>query len=210
MYVELEHIIQICAAFTAGGILGLEREYHSKPAGFRTIILITVGSCLFTILSVSFINNPDRIASNIITGIGFLGAGVVFKEGALVRGITSAATIWIAAAMGMCIGLQYYALAALVLVLVLATLVILSKIEFWIDNLRQEKEYVIKLNANSYSIEQLEEELRKMKLHFIRYKFTRNQNEVSVFYVIETEKEIHLTLNNFLLHNTNIISFDLY
>lgn len=210
MYFEYEHIIQICAAFTAGGILGLEREYRSKPAGFRTIILITVGSCLITILSTTFHDNADRIASNIVTGIGFLGAGVIFKEGVTVRGITSAATIWIAAAIGMCIGLQHYLLAALVVLLVLATLIILSKIESLIDNFRQEKEYVIKLNSISYSIEQLEDEMIKMKLHFVRYKFTKDENEISVFYVIETEKENHLSLNHFLLHNNNIISFDLY
>ena len=210
MYIQLEHIIQICAAFAAGAILGLEREYHSKPAGFRTIILITVGSCLFTIFSTSFLSNPDRIASNVVTGIGFLGGGVIFKEGVTVRGITSAATIWIAAAIGMCIGLQFYILAVVVVVLVLAILVILSKIEFWIDNFRQKKEYVIKLNSNNYSIEQLEDELSKMKLHFVRYKFNKNQNEVSVFYVIKTEKEKHFALNNFLLHNTNIVSFDLF
>jgi len=97
---ESEQIIQIFAALLAGAILGLEREYHNKPAGFRTMILICVSSCLFTILSVSLLGG-DRIASNIVTGIGFIGAGVVFKEGANVRGITSAAIIWMAAAIGM-------------------------------------------------------------------------------------------------------------
>ena len=69
MFIQTEHIIQIIAAFVAGGLLGLEREYHSKPAGFRTMILICVGSCLFTILSTTFSENSDRIASNILTGI---------------------------------------------------------------------------------------------------------------------------------------------
>ena len=112
MQPDPEQFIQIFAALIAGSILGLEREYHNKPAGFRTMILICVSSCLFSILSVSL--GGDRIASNIVTGIGFIGAGVVFKEGVNVRGITSAAIIWMAAAIGMSIGLKHYALAALV------------------------------------------------------------------------------------------------
>ena len=113
MQPEYEHIFQILASLAAGAILGLEREYHSKPAGFRTMILICVSSCLFSILSTTM-PSGDRIASNIITGIGFIGAGVVFKEGATVRGITSAAIIWMAAAIGMCIGFQHYLLAGFV------------------------------------------------------------------------------------------------
>ena len=104
MHLDSENIIRIICAFTAGGLMGIEREFRSKPAGFRTMILICVGSCLFAIVSQSFANNPDRIAANIISGVGFIGAGVVFKEGLHVRGITSAATIWMAAAIGMALG----------------------------------------------------------------------------------------------------------
>src|ERR1035437_2945149 len=115
MHPELEQVFQILAALVAGALLGLEREYHSKPAGFRTMILICVSSCLFSIVSVS-IGSSDRIASNIVTGIGFIGAGVVFKEGATVKGIPSAAIIWMSAAIGMCIGFQHYVLALFVVV----------------------------------------------------------------------------------------------
>jgi putative Mg2+ transporter-C (MgtC) family protein len=83
MLPEYEHIIQILASLAAGAILELEREYHSKPAGLRILILISVSSYFFSILSTTM-QSGDRIASNIITGIGFIGAGVVFKEGATV------------------------------------------------------------------------------------------------------------------------------
>ncbi len=209
MFLEPEHIIQVCAAFTAGGILGIEREYRSKPAGFRTIILITVGSCLFSILSTNFPENADRIASNIVTGIGFIGAGVVFKEGISVRGITSAATIWMAAAIGMSIGFKFYGLALLVVALVLATLVILSKLEEWIDNFRQEKEYIIKFNTEEYSIEALEEQMKKLKIYFVRYKFIKHGTEVTAYYKIETKQTNHEILNQFLLKNKCILSFEL-
>jgi putative Mg2+ transporter-C (MgtC) family protein len=208
MFIETEHIIQICAAFTAGGLMGLEREYRSKPAGFRTIILITVGSCLISILSTSFANNSDRIASNIVTGIGFIGAGVVFKEGANIRGITSAATIWMAAAIGMCIGFKFYGLALLVVVLVLGTLIILSKLEEWFDSFRQEKEYVINFKSDSYSLHELESELKKMHIYFVRYKFVKHPQEVAVYYKIVTRKIKYEKLNLFLLNNSNINSFE--
>ena len=78
-----EDIVKILCATIAGAILGVEREYRSKPAGLRTLIMITVGSALyFQYLSISlFSQSPDRIASNIVTGVGFVGGGVIFKEG---------------------------------------------------------------------------------------------------------------------------------
>jgi putative Mg2+ transporter-C (MgtC) family protein len=88
-------------------VLGLEREYHQKPAGLRTNILIGVGSALFTILSLSFgqatLGSADRIAAQILTGIGFLGGGAILR-GARVHGLTTAATIWVNAAIGMAVG----------------------------------------------------------------------------------------------------------
>ncbi|HEX7844380.1 MAG TPA: MgtC/SapB family protein, partial [Chitinophagaceae bacterium] len=92
---DTEIILRFLLAALWGGVVGAEREYRSKSAGFRTMIMISVGSCFFTMMS-AFIgagNNPDRIASNIVTGIGFLGAGVIFRGDNRVNGITTAATI---------------------------------------------------------------------------------------------------------------------
>lgn len=208
MFLETQQIVQICAAFTAGGVLGMEREYRSKPAGFRTLILICVGSCLFAMLSSSFVTNADRIASNIVSGIGFIGAGVVFKEGASIRGITSAATIWMAAAIGMCIGFRFYGLALLVVVLVLATLIVLSKLEEWFDNFRQEKEYIINFNKENYSIAELENEMGKLDVYFVRYKFIKQEQQVVVHYKIVTRKARYEKLNAFLLNSNHILSFE--
>ena len=208
MYLQTEHIIQIIAAFVAGGLLGLEREYHSKPAGFRTMILICVGSCLFTILSSTFTNNPDRIASNIITGIGFIGAGVVFKEGINVRGITSAATIWIAASIGMCIGLKQYGLALFVACLVLIVLIVLSKLEEAFDNLHQVKQYKIRFKAYEYSVEELEAELKKIDVYFVRYQISKQHDEVIVDYKIEAVQSKREKVNYYLINNKCITGFD--
>ena len=100
----------------AGGIIGAEREYQDKAAGFRTIILITVGSALFTIFSIAIDpdNSRTRIAANIVTGIGFLGAGAIVREDGKIGGLTTAATIWLSAALGMGIGAGdlYFSLTA--------------------------------------------------------------------------------------------------
>src|SRR5262249_33409635 len=104
-----EILIRFVLAAIWGGLVGAEREYRSKAAGFRTMIMISMGSCLFTMLSILIGGStPDRIASNIVTGIGFLGAGVIFRGETKVNGSTTAASIWAVAAVGMGIGGGYY------------------------------------------------------------------------------------------------------
>src|SRR5689334_14143868 len=100
---ETNLLIKVAVAIAVGALVGAEREYRSKSAGFRTMVLISVGATIFTYCSqlIGGPNSPDRIASNIATGIGFIGAGVIFKSEGRVSGLTSAATIWVVAAMGM-------------------------------------------------------------------------------------------------------------
>ena len=204
----MEQVIQIFAALLAGAMLGLEREYHSKPAGFRTMILICVSSCLFSILSVS-IGSSDRIASNIVTGIGFIGAGVVFKEGATVKGITSAAIIWMSAAIGMSIGLRHYVLSAVVLLLVLLVMIALSKFERLFDQLHQMKTYEIHFTSTNYSIEELEKEMKNINIDFVRNKTGKQNSIVNVEYDIKvTRKKNREIIDNFLINNTHITRFE--
>ena len=109
MHLPPDIITKLLLSIFIGGLIGAEREYRSKSAGFRTLTLICLGSALFTIFSqmIGAGNNPDRIASNIATGIGFVGAGVIFKGEVGVNGITTAAMIWVTAALGMGIGAGY-------------------------------------------------------------------------------------------------------
>ncbi|MEI6753537.1 MAG: MgtC/SapB family protein [Paludibacter sp.] len=208
MQLETEQVFQILGALGAGAILGLEREYHNKPAGLRTMILISVSSCLFSILSVS-LSGGDRIASNIVTGIGFIGAGVVFKEGNAVKGITSATLIWMAAAIGMSIGLKHYGLASLVVLVVLLVLVALTKIELVLDNLHQIKAYEIHFESDKYSIEELEKELMEKSIHFDRIKTGKQNNMVKVEYNIDVSPKIKQSkIDNFFITNPKIIRFD--
>lgn len=107
-------LFQVTLAALLGLVIGAEREHSHKPAGLRTYSLITMGSALFTVLSQQLTGpyiDPTRIAAQIITGIGFFGAGLIFTRGEHVVGLTSAATIWVAAAIGMAVGFKMYAVA---------------------------------------------------------------------------------------------------
>ena len=208
MHLDIENIIRVIGAFTAGGLMGIEREFRGKPAGFRTMILICVGSCLFAIVSQSFTNNPDRIAANIISGVGFIGAGVVFKEGLHVRGITSAATIWMAAAIGMALGFGLYQIAVIVWVFVMATLLIIIKVEEFFDNLKQVKVYNISYNLNLFSYHQLESDLDKLGVKYIRNNISKQHETIKVIYVITVSSNKHEEVNKMLLMNPSIISYD--
>jgi putative Mg2+ transporter-C (MgtC) family protein len=103
--------IRLAAAFAAGLVIGLERQWHHKPAGLRTNILVTVGSALFVLLSINITQeNGDvtRIIGQVVTGIGFLGAGIIFREGTNIHGLTTAATVWCSSAIGCTAAAGYY------------------------------------------------------------------------------------------------------
>jgi len=208
MQPEYENILQIVASLMAGAILGMEREYHSKPAGFRTMILICVSSCLFCILSAKG-PSVDRIASNVVVGIGFIGAGVVFKEGATVRGITSAALIWMAAAVGMCIGFQHYLLAFFVVLLVLLVTVPFVRIEKLFDSFYQKRLYEIQFVAADYSLEALEKEMKGLQIQFERNKTGKQNNVVIVEYnMVVAPKRQREKIDNFLINNSHVKGFE--
>ncbi|OGO47467.1 MAG: hypothetical protein A2W34_00055 [Chloroflexi bacterium RBG_16_64_32] len=118
---QLAILGRLAFAVVLGGLIGLERELRGYPAGIRTMALITMGAMLFTDVS-QILGGDDRVAAGIVTGIGFLGAGVIFREGYTVRGITTAATIWASAAIGMAIGRELYLVAGLGTVLVFVVL----------------------------------------------------------------------------------------
>lgn len=149
-----EDIVKFLASIVAGSIIGAEREYKSKNAGFRTITLITIGATLYTILSKQIAGGTDfHVVGNIVVGVGFLGAGVIFKEGSNISGITTAATIWISAAIGMAIGAGEYSFAFITLIAVLIILLGFSGMQAIIDNRNATKYYKISINnqANAYA-----------------------------------------------------------
>ena len=114
----LETLASLLLAIALGALVGLERERAHRPAGLRTHMLVSLGSCLFTVISIGF-TTPDRIAAGIVTGIGFIGAGTIWSEKDKVKGITTAASLWATAAIGLAAGVGNYPIAILVAVLVL-------------------------------------------------------------------------------------------
>ncbi len=125
---QIEFLFQIILSALLGGFIGLEREYRQKPAGFRTHLLVSVGSTLFTILSIEAFRNfggaltdPSRVASNILTGIGFIGAGAILHHEDRVVGLTTAAGLWLTAAIGMAVGTRFYTLAVATTFIIIGT-----------------------------------------------------------------------------------------
>ena len=125
--------MRVMIALALGLILGAEREFRGHPAGLRTIALISAGSCMFTGLGLipqfGAPVDPTRIAAQIVTGVGFLGAGSILRQGELVRGLTTAASIWVAASLGMAVGFGYYGVAVFVTVVVVIVLFALKPLE---------------------------------------------------------------------------------
>lgn len=129
----IETFLALLLAVALGAIVGIEREKSHKPAGLRTHMLVSLGACLFTMMSTSFGAQPAQVAGGIVAGIGFIGAGTIWAEKDKVQGITTAASLWATAAIGLTVGIGDYPLAAAVTALVVVILVlniVLKKLGF--------------------------------------------------------------------------------
>ena len=207
--IYFEEAAQVSVAFVIGAIIGLEREFRSKPAGFRTMILICVGSCLYTILSKEINGSSDRIASNIVTGIGFIGAGVIFKEGITVNGLTTAALIWVTAALGMAIGYHNYPLAIVVSIMVVVALFVLEPVQRFINRFHKVKDYRIKTIAlgNNFKAE-LEKFFIVNDMDFRCMKTVKENNDAVYIYRISSPDRNYDAVNHFLLQHEEVNSFE--
>lgn len=167
MDILIENLVKLGISILVGGIIGAEREFRDKAAGFRTLILITVGSTLFTIFSMSI--EPDtsrtRIAANIVTGIGFLGAGAIVREHGRIGGLTTAATIWLSAALGMGIGAGELGFVLISTVAIIVILLVFPHLEIWIDRIRESRSYRIVIStSNAEILDKIHEMLESCEL----------------------------------------------
>ena len=209
---EILDIYKALLAVAAGLILGLERELKDKAAGLKTITIITLGAALFSIISykVGGSDHGTAIAAYIVSGVGFLGAGVIFKDGLTVSGLTTAGIIWLAAAIGTSIGFGEFYMAATFMGAALLTIFVLTPIvnaafnpkkarilEIEIDkNLRDEKQGIIgMLTARGIIVEERRLQLRDNKL-------------IITLELVLKEKQIDW-LQSYLMENKTIISFTL-
>ncbi|MCE5286303.1 MAG: MgtC/SapB family protein [Pelosinus sp.] len=137
MALELEFIGRLILAALVGGVIGYERQAHNKSAGLRTHMLVSVGSCLIMILSIQMFRDvegltnadPARLAAQVVSGIGFLGAGSIIKEGPTVNGLTTAASLWVVAGLGLAVGSGYYVIALATTIICFLTLTFLGRVE---------------------------------------------------------------------------------
>ena len=196
MELTADEILRIVLAVIAGGIIGAEREYREKTAGFRTIILITLGAALFTIFSIRIggPDNPDRIAANIITGIGFLGAGAILRGEFGVTGVTTAATIWLAAAVGMGLGGGYYSITGAAMVVIAAVLWVFPYVEGFIDRRRAFRIYDVKIGLDFVKLNQVEETFKTCGLHLSNHRHLKTPDGLWCIYSVYGNPELHKVL----------------
>lgn len=206
-YVIQNEMVLIFISVVLGILIGAEREYRNKSAGLRTFILVCFGSCLFTILSIKIgVENPDRLAANIITGIGFLGAGVIFKGDNKIDGITTATTIWATASIGMAVGSGYVYLALLGTALVLLILSSLSYLQNFIDNKHKIREYKIAVSEARY-FQHCENIFDNNNLKHLMMRQQYTQGNLSTTWRITGNYKNHEALIKQLMQDNKIIAY---
>ena len=142
MISEEELFLRLVLSCILGGVIGYERQSRRKSAGLRTNVLVCLGACLIMVLSQALYQNvegrtnadPARLAAQVVSGIGFLGAGAIMKEGLTVTGLTTAACLWVVAGVGLAVGSGFYSGALLTTALVFVTLGSLSRLDEWVDH----------------------------------------------------------------------------
>lgn len=177
-------VIRLLVATALGALIGFEREYHAKEAGVRTHLLVAVGSCLFMILSAygfdAFLNqdhvsfDPSRIASQVVTGIGFIGAGTIILQKQMVRGLTTAAGVWVTAAIGLACGAGMYVIACITTVIVLTSLGLINVLLPYVS----QRERRVMFLAEDYEVmTEVLENLRSEKITVLNYEMHKDAEE---------------------------------
>ncbi|HEY9489626.1 MAG TPA: MgtC/SapB family protein [Chryseosolibacter sp.] len=201
-------LVKLGLALLIGTVIGAEREFKNKSAGLRTLILICLGSALFTMISgtLGAEGETGRIASNIVTGIGFLGAGAIMREGLTVSGLTTASSIWVTAALGMSVGAGEYYLAISGTLIVLIVLTMFGYIHTMME--RYKKAIELHVTYSDWDDSMLEEEMRHFNLAFEKIRTIKKDGDsMSQYDVSGPKKRMELFLKS-LNRNQSIRSFE--
>ncbi len=203
-------VIRLLLATLLGGIIGAEREYRNKSAGFRTMIMIALGSCLFTIFSVAigWPGNADRIASNIVTGIGFLGAGIIYKSDEGIKGLTTAAAVWFTAALGMGIGSGHYVISFAGCAVGIVILALFTLLERRIDKLHEIRTYVIVCDFDFGQVARFESIIRQHRLQFSISKKERKGNDFTITWQVKGRADDHHKLAEDIMRDARVKDFE--
>jgi putative Mg2+ transporter-C (MgtC) family protein len=167
---DLEMAGRLCLAAFLGGLVGLEREVHSQPAGLRTHMVVSLGSCLMMLVSLYMAQlgptpgDPGRIAAQVVTGIGFLGAGAIMRFGMSVKGLTTAACLWTVAGIGLAAGCGYWKAAVATTLLTLGATFLLQKVEKSFFQARSYRKFVVHAKDTPGLVGRLEEIIEKASM----------------------------------------------
>ena len=208
MDIAQEDLVKFLLSFATGTIIGMEREYRSKSAGLRTMILISLGSTLFTVISVKLGGDVSRIAANIVTGIGFIGGGIIFQEDDKIVGLTTASTVWVTAALGMCIGAGLLDLTFISFILLAFSLVAMVPLERFINLRKQRRSYRIMSSYQQKTLKRYDELFRQYGMSVKRGKQSRTGDMISGNWVLQGSEKQHEKLIKYLLNDPGIIELD--
>jgi len=201
-------VIKFILTFVLCGAIGIERELRAKQAGLKTMVMIGLGSALFTVLSIRIgVNSQDRIASNIVTGIGFLGAGVIFREENRIKGLTTACVIWIVAAIGMAIGSGYFEQAVGVTGVVLLALIFFPYVEDLLASRSATREYRIVKKYENEGLDSYEEYIKTSGLKLHRGSQEMAEGRISGTWIAVGKPANHKKFVDHMLKDEKILEF---
>jgi putative Mg2+ transporter-C (MgtC) family protein len=191
---DYELLLKILLAATLGGIIGLEREWSQKGAGLRTNILIAIGSTLITLMSQSIaelgkIGDPGRLTAQIVTGIGFIGTGAIIQARFAVHGLTTAATIWTTAAIGITVGLGFHSLALAVTVLVVLVLSLFQLVSRSMEKSRKGFAYSIATSEHAGVLGDIKKIIHELAIHYEGARIHKQKDGYHIDVLLQTSEE---------------------
>lgn len=209
---EADMILRIILSCVLGGLIGLERESLNKSAGFRTHILVCVGSALVMIVSMEMYTmyhskialDPGRIAAQVVSGIGFLGAGTIMREGATVKGLTTAATLWVVAGVGLAVGAGLYFPALVATGVIFLTLIYLGKVEKLMTGHTHVSVLVVTAENRPGQLGRVGAFLGEMEILILNIQMKQMKDDHKVMFEIDIKTPDHINMNEVLYQLSDI------
>ena len=205
-------IIRLLVSLFLGAIVGFERQYHEKPAGFSTNTLICLGSTVFAMVSLLsaqyFGGDPARIAAQIVTGVGFLGAGSIIREGNKISGLTTAAGIWVVAAIGMATGYGEFAIAGFAVLLVFVLQIFRRRVLNAFESVKTCEYITIKCEPDIQIVTKIEDIMKAEGVTVIKSHFYKVDGKLVIKLVTDMSEKTFKTIFKKLLSFKEIISLD--
>lgn len=212
--IYVEDLLRLALAIFIGGLIGAEREFRDKTAGLRTLMFICAGSTLFTIFSMRIVastggpSDPMRIAAQIVSGIGFLGAGAIIRNDGEIQGLTTASTIWLVAALGLGIGGGQYLFAIFAALIILMVLILFPSVEYRMEKMHKINTYRIVCVYHQDKIKSLQNFFSESGLRIISKRNCRRGNEITCTWRAIGGMASHQTIVDNLLADPEIHEFE--